>query len=356
MATIKLIVKKSYNQIRLNSKGQTTIFVQYGHGSQTVLFSTELRINPVHLRWNGNDLDQRDPIRKTLPGFTIKNSNIQKIVILIDQIKDRLINQDIIPTTSEVKRIYEEKFQPIESKVQPGFFDLYNEFIDESRTFKAKNTTKQYTTCLKHLQNFEKHDKHKITFEKIDFAFYDKFQKYLVQEAGLANTSIGINVKILKSFLNHIKKRGITISADVSAFRILKEKPVIIYLTQDEVQKIYNLKLESNSVLEKSRDLFILQAQTGLRFSDLSRLGIEHLQGNILKLKAHKTKKDIKVPLTPIASVILNKYNFDLPIVHEQKQNNHIKDICKLAKIETKIEIPTYKGGGKTYEVFLNGN
>jgi integrase len=350
MATIKLIVRKLGDKIRVNSKGYTTIFVQYGHSGQTTLFSTELRIAPIHLKFDGSDLDQRNPIKKTLPGFTTKNSNIQKIVILIDQIKDRLINQDIIPTIIEVKRIYEESFK---SKViiQHDFFDLFENFIKDSRTFRSKNTTKQYVTCFNHLKNFEKHDKHKITFEKIDLTFYDKLQAYLVKEVGLANTSIGTNIKDLKAFLNYIKKRGVTISADVSEFKILRERPVIIYLTQGEVQTLYSMELESD-IHEKSRDLFILQAQTGLRFSDLSRLGIEHLQGNILKLKAHKTKKDIKIPLTPIASAILNKYNFKLPEIAEQKQNKNIKELCKLAKMDTKMEIPKYKGGSKTYEVF----
>jgi integrase len=182
--------------------------------------------------------------------------------------------------------------------------------------------------------------------------FYDQFQNYLIQEAGLANNSIGTQIKDLKAFLNYVKKRGVIVSADLSDFKVLREKPVIVYLSQKELQTLYTYDFSKNQSLEIARDLFVLQSQTGFRYSDLSRLGIQHLDGNMLRMKAHKTKKDVKVPLTPIAAAILKKYNFELPIYTEQKQNKHIKQACRLAGIKQKIEIPSYHGGTKTYETF----
>jgi len=351
MATIKIIVRREKGQLKLNQRGQVLLFIQYVHDGKAVLFSTETKIEPEFLKFNGMDIDQRNPIKKTLPGFSTKNSNILKLVQKIDQIKDRLINQDKIPSSGEVKKLYEEKHTP-QKPVINDFFTLFDQFISDCKATKARNTIKQYITCINHLKAYQTFSKRKITFDNINLPFYDHFQSYLIQEVGLANNSIGTQIKDLKAFLNYVKRRGVVISADLSEFKILREKPVIIYLSQKEVEILYSLDFKNSPSLEKSRDLFILQAQTGLRYSDLSRLGIEHLDGNMLRLKAHKTKKDIKVPLTPIASTILKKYNFELPVLSEPKQNKHIKQVCKAAGFKQKIEIPSYHGGSKTYRTF----
>ncbi|MBX9851245.1 MAG: hypothetical protein K2X86_05735 [Cytophagaceae bacterium] len=64
MATIKIIVRKEKDKIRVNSKGETTIFIQYGHQGKTILFSTSIRVNPQYLKWakddQGNDKDDLD--------------------------------------------------------------------------------------------------------------------------------------------------------------------------------------------------------------------------------------------------------------------------------------------------------
>ncbi|GAL84243.1 site-specific recombinase XerD [Sporocytophaga myxococcoides] len=346
MATIKIIIRKENGKIRINSKGESAIFIQYGHLGKSILFPTSIKVDPHFLKFNNKDLDQREPIRKSLPGYSVKNSNIRKLAQEIDHIKDRLINQDIVPTVEEVRRIYNQKHKPEEIK---DFFTVYEEFINENRAVKAGNTIKQYITSFNHLKDFQKFSKDKIRFEKIDLRFYDKYLNYLITEKNLANNTVGTQIKDLKAFLNYIKKRGISVSTDVNEFKVLREKPTIIYLSQKELSHLYNFDFKGNQKLERARDLFCLQAATGLRISDLFRLGKEHIQENTIRLKAHKTKTDVLVPLTPISSGILSKYNYDLPLISEQKQNENIKLACYEAGLKRKLEIAEYKGGRKEY-------
>jgi integrase len=358
MATIKIIVRKEKGKIKTNSKGETLIFIQYGHSGKTILFSSEMRINPQFLKWDEKDLDQRNPIKKSLVGFTTKISNIKKIANEIDEIKDKLINQNIYPSTEEVRRVFDSRRNT--SPIKKGFFQLFDDFIEESKPTKASGTVKHYRTVYNHLMKYSTLKKEVIAIDKIDIRFYDRFMNYLLEEVelpdeskGMKNNTVGSVIKNIKLFLGYLSKRGYQVNPDYKNFKTLKEKPTVIYLTQDELAKLSDHDFSDNLKLERSRDIWVLQAATGLRYSDLSRLGKEHIEGNMIRMKAHKTKKDIKVPLTPVSSKILSKYNYELPIISEQKQNIFIKEACELAKINAIIEVAVYRGGKKSYEKYF---
>jgi integrase len=367
MATIKAIVRKEKGKIRVNSKGEAAIFIQYGHLGKSILFSTSTRVDPKYLKFDKEDLDQREPIKKSLSGFTTKNSNIRKIATEIDAIKDKLVNQDTSPTVEEVKRIYESRNKPVEAP--KDFFELFEEFV-KSPGKRSVSTISSYKTVFKNLKTFQEVKGEKITLDKIDYKLYDKLINYFlndhvlngeraketkdkIKRVGMAPTAVGNQIKTLKSFLRHLKKRGFKIDANLEEFKAYKERPAIIYLSQEELEALYAYDFSKDKRLEKVRDLFVLQASTGLRISDLRRLGREHLQGSTIKMKAHKTMKDIIVPLTPKSDAILRKYDYELPVMSEQKINEYIKEACQEVKINSPIEVPEYRSGKKIYKKYF---
>jgi integrase len=357
MATIKIIVRKENGKVKTNSKGESLIYVQYGHNGKTTLFSTEYLIQPEFLKWDNNNLDQRNPLKKSLHGFTTKISNIKKLVNEIDEIKDKLINQNIDPSNEEVKMVFDAKRNTSPNK--KDFFQLFDDFIDENKPTKALGTVKHYRTVYNHLKKYAALKKEVIVIDNIDIRFYDRFMNYLLEEVelpdeskGMKNNTVGSVIKNVKLFLRYLDKRGFKVNPDYKDFKTLKEKPTVIYLSQDELVKLSDHDFSDNIKLERSRDIWVLQAATGLRYSDLSRLGKEHIEGNMIRMKAHKTKKDIKVPLTPISSAILLKYSYELPIISEQKQNLLIKEACQIVKINALVEVAVYRGGMKSYEKY----
>ncbi|MBX9851787.1 MAG: site-specific integrase [Cytophagaceae bacterium] len=307
---------------------------------------------------------QRDPIKKSLNGYTTKNSNVRKIANEIDEVKDKLINQRINPTVDEVKRIYEKKYTPKEP--EKDFFQLFEEFIKNAGK-RSHSTIKSYHTVLNNLKTFEHLKGEKISLDKIDYNFYDRLHNYFLKEhvlngkrskkkdkkVGMTPTAAGNQIKTLKSFLRHLIRKGINIDADLSEFKAYKEKPTIIYLSQEELETLYSHDFSAIKKYERVRDLFVLQCSTGLRISDFKRLGIEHIHGSIIKMKSHKTMKDIIVPLTPKSDAILKKYNYELPMISEQKINEYIKEACKLAGINSLVEIQEYRNGNKIYNKYF---
>ena len=80
--------------------------------------------------------------------------------------------------------------------------------------------------------------------------------------------------------MNEATERGINTNLAFKSkkFITIKEEVDSIYLSMEELQSIYELNLEKGSLIEKSRDLFMLGAFTGLRYSDFSSLLSENIK------------------------------------------------------------------------------
>lgn len=110
------------------------------------------------------------------------------------------------------------------------------------------------------------------------------------------------------------------------------------YLTEEEIHRIYNLKIQDKS-LSDSRDLFIVGLWTGLRVSDFSTIKAEMFSTGVLKLPkgSKKTKMMQPVPVHNHIREIITKHKGEIPLKSKryikQQFNKDIKQICKLAKV-----------------------
>ncbi len=126
-------------------------------------------------------------------------------------------------------------------------------------------------------------------------------------------------------------------------------------LTKDELQSIIQADIpESKQYLKRTRDVFVFQCHTGLRYSDLSELKRTNLKTNrgqygSLEIFSTKGQKRLVIPLTKQARNIIDKYN-DLPsgellpCPSNQKLNTYIKELFKLAKINDHVELISFVG------------
>lgn len=121
--------------------------------------------------------------------------------------------------------------------------------------------------------------------------------------------------------------------------KIDKGEKEVEFLTQEEVNRI-RTKQFSVERLNKVRDLFLFQCYTGLAYTDLALLSKSDFQQNefgqiYIKKKRQKTGVYFTAILLNDAIDIANKYNFELPILSNQKYNAYLKeiaDICGISK------------------------
>ncbi len=237
---------------------------------------------------------------------------------------------------------------PKEKKSEPSkvLFDFIDKYLEVHSTIREKGSLSVYRAMRNHLKAFE-NNKQKVTFQKIDYAFFQRFQIFLIESRNLNNTTVAKQLSTLKTFLGYAKKSGIVVNDGYRNFTIKKETLEVITLTNNEFLALYNYDLTQNNRLAKVRDIFCFACTTGLRYSDLKQLKKEHIKNDIIELVVKKTKHTLKIPLNKFSTEILQKYSVQLqplPMISNAKLNDYIKELCELAGINEAIEIVRYRG------------
>jgi integrase len=221
-------------------------------------------------------------------------------------------------------------------------------FMQDKQAAVAHSTLKTYKTTFNYLKSFEAKQRTTLEFTSIDAAFKDAFTRYLFETVGLTNNSVGKTMVILRSFMLWAKERGYTThTIDRKLLRReFETEAATIALTDDELQRLEMLELSDMPHLDAARDLFVIGCTTGLRFSDIAALRAEHRHDGFLRIRTQKTKDPLALPITPRLQAVLAKYpTCEFPVLSHQKMNAYLKELGRLAHLDTPTEIVRYKGG-----------
>lgn len=232
--------------------------------------------------------------------------------------------------------------------LSPRFFESFEEFIETNRTIKARSTIIKYNTVKGFLKQFQAHTSYKLYFDNINITFYEKFRDYCFEERNTLNNYYGKLISIIKTFMTWSLERGYHNNLDYKKFKRAEDNIEVIYLTMEELLKLYNFKFHSKK-LSQVRDIYCFGCFTGLRFSDIKQLNTSNIYQDYLKINVIKTKSiDQKIPLNKYSKEILVKYQntiyTPLPTISNQKFNTHIKECCRRVKIDTPTTITRYIG------------
>lgn len=102
-----------------------------------------------------------------------------------------------------------------------------------------------------------------------------------------------------------------------------------IYLSAEELDALYRMQLDTK--LSIIRDIFLVGCYTCQRFSDYSRIGRSNftktpLGTPVIKLEQKKTGTSVTIPiLNDRLTEILERYDYNLPVISERKFNAMIK-------------------------------
>lgn len=357
MGTIKLTLRTDKPLIKTETKGvyKYPVELQYLISGQRKYFNTGQKL--FEDNWSQGE-------QKAV--FIRKGSLLQSE---INKVNDEL--NEITGTIRKIERRFDDnklEFSPatvIDELIkirrpnnQKGsvnnVFDFIDQYITEHQTTRVKGSLSVYKALRTHLSNFNK----KVTFDKIDYQFFQAFQTFLVDKeikdkAGkviktrLTNITAAKQLSTLKTFLNYAKVRGVIVSDKYKSFKIKQERLEVIALTNDEFENLLKLDLSANRPLDQVRDVFCFSCTTGLRYSDLKQLRREHIKADEIKITVKKTKDPLTIPLTPYSKAILRKYKDfknPLPVISNQKMNEHLKKLGRMAEINEQIEIVRYRG------------
>lgn len=245
------------------------------------------------------------------------------------------------------------------TKVEPRsneVFAFMDRYINDHKTTREAGSLAVYKSVKNHLTNYCRESGKKVTFQNIDYSFFQGFQNYLLKDkkdakgkkiAGLNNTTVAKQLSTIKTFLNYARAQGVDVTNKYKDFKIKKETLEVIALTNEEFEKLYFMDLSENQRLSQTRDVFCFACVTGLRYSDLDQLKREHVKNDEIRLTVTKTKEPLSIPLTDYSRAILKRYegmHKPLPVISNQNLNYAVKDLCKLAGIDEQIEIVRFRG------------
>lgn len=350
MYRIRIIQKKS-NQSR---DGQAPIYVEYAFNrDKKALFNTGKKVAPDY--WN----TEKREIKKSHPDHAHLNSFVKGLRREIELIADRAVQNEEVPTANYIKEQLGKSARQVFNR-EKDLEKILDEWISFSKPKSAITTIKGYVTSKNHFLTFLKVRNKRFTISDLNPSIYDDFLTYLETEVQLDNGEVGLlesaagkQIKNLKVFLKYCFKNELVKEFDLSGFKVKTGSSDHVYVSDFELNKIQAAEFLEQPHLAKTRDLFLVGCETGLRYSDLSALRLEHIQGGFIRKPVKKTGRKVIIPVSERLKSVLVKYPSGLPkSVHNAVFNRQIKEVCKVAGIDTPFS-RIIKRGNKKEEVTI---
>ena len=219
-------------------------------------------------------------------------------------------------------------------------YEIYKNFKNQQITLTLDNIT---SDKLRDIENFIR-EEHQI-FKDYPEIYEQIPEKRTPKQRG-KNTLNDIFTKIRTFFLWAIKEKKTT-NNPFESYTV--EECVYgtpYYISIDERNKLYNADLSQYPNLNIQRDIFVFQCLIGCRVGDYYKMTKENVMNDAIEYVARKTKDGrpvtVRVPLNPIAKEILDKYPDStklFPFISEQKYNNAIKKMFKLAGLTRMVTV-----------------
>lgn len=305
--------------------------------------------------------ENRARINTTHGPDKIPANEINRKMTLFEQTAEEIFkqfqNKGLTPTVDEFKQAFNATFGKIERKNMNTILDTYDTFIEK---MSIQNEWQSGTVAeFKRLRGLIDEFCPNIQIESITEDTLLGFQKYLI-DRGQQNTTIAKNIKLFLWFLRWCAKNELYSGKAHENFkpRFKKAETPVIYLTWDELQKLYNMDFERPKY-NQARDVFCFCCFSGLRYSDVYKLQKSDIVDGKIKFTTQKTTDSLEVELNKYSQAILDKYkdvplpnNKALPAFCNQKENEHLKVICQMAELNDKIKIVKYSGSKRTETIY----
>lgn len=353
------MLKGTSEQRKSSSTAKTAalpIVFRYSYKGSETIFSTGKKRQPE--LW---DFENEKPKDKTTGSETLSRvlkAFHEKLSTAIDKLE--IEGED--PTATAVR----ERFLLLSGKIKrtnAPLLALWAEFIRQRKDHdnKAKSirdrtawseqaSRKSFEYFLMTNPNPDIKVNVSLTIDKLKKEHINAYEKYLASKkkelpikkegkkkhkqhiAPYGPNTIAKKLKHLKQFL---ESQG----SPAAKFIEYKEVPTEnVFLTRAELEAFQSYQFPSER-LERVRDLFLLTCHTGLRISDRKRLQDAHIAGDMIVIRAQKTDKSIKMPITPSIRAIIEKYNHALPEISDQKFNDYLKECARLCIPNSQVEL-----------------
>lgn len=342
--------------------------------------------------WNKNEqiVIPDHPGAKTINADLLKWKRALEDVIISYKSENRFLNKEIIK--EEIDKVLnpqknKEKKSVNEELKGMDFVEYYDFLLDRNKNKWSKEykaiikQNKKHFMIAHNLVNKKQLDYYdslgsrtkskfpltacrRVEFDMIDKKTFDVFEAYLYEKKtpvikdGVKTMDfhklkyIGKHIHELKRVVRDgIKDRRINnfTLTDLGDIKEPDEEVDSIYCDFEDIKGFIDLDLKDEEEIAV-RDTFIFNCSFGQRYSDLTRLDRRKFSRNekgriVFTTRQKKTKKKVQFVLDKTAQHILEKYNFNLPVLSDVKFNKIIKRLAKrVESMHREVEINETRG------------
>jgi len=346
-----------------NSSGRCSVIIRVSFQSKRTDLYTGILVLPS--QWS----DRKSRVKQgtKVDGYSYNNLNdtISEQEKFIDDYFNDCATRSALPTLEELRARFAHAFKSSSAgKQSDEFFFLFDKFREDQAH--ARFWNQDMIDVMARVEAKIREFKPNISFSDLSISTMNAFTIFLSKT--MYNDSLIKYLSYLKQFITWASKKNYKINEEYFSYnpKFPTAKKAVRYLTIEELDTISNLDLSNDDMLEKTRDFFVFQCYTALRYSDIKQLRHENIilkeNGNYyLDLLTEKDDDRISFKLAKKAVEIYQKYkdfvyedNLVFPVLSNQKYNNHLKDLGKVAglrgewmdfeyKLQEKIVVKTPK-------------
>lgn len=308
---------------------------------QRVDLSTGISIQPS--QWDKKKQQVKQGVLVNNTPYNYINAALDSYKAFITDYFLSCATRDTNPSLDELKGMFNRKYRMTGKQQADEFFYLFDQFIEEKskeRTWK-KSMNDTYVRLKDMLHEFNPN----LKFSDLSVATMNAILQHMSKT--MYNDSIKKRLSHLKSFVKWAQYKKYGVNEEFFNFnpRLPESKTAVKYLELDELNRIIDLQLEPS--VEKVRDMFVFMCFTAMRYSDLHKFKHENIIHDsatgdyYVVFLATKDRDRLEYRLPKKAVEIYEKYkdnSYDdglvFPVISNQKFNDHLKTIGKLAKLE----------------------
>lgn len=331
----------SLRESKQNKKGLSPIEVSITTNGKRIYFSTGKQASAAD--WN----KEKQAVKGKSEEAQLINGYLVQLRNKIYQKEIELLQKGYLITAELLKEAITDKVEALNEKT---LLDVLNEHNTERKAMVGKTVAPatywvfEYTGRLFKEFIQKKYERKDLYLREINLGFIQGFHAYLLGEKKMGQNSCTKHLKFLKKLLNLAVANSYISYNPVNAYKVEREPVEVDFLDEEELRKIINFDTPLPR-LERAKDMFLFGCFTGLSYIDIKTLTPEHFEkdsaGRIwIKKRRVKTGVLSRIPLLPIAKLILDKYKGGeklLPIQDPADINKYLKDIAILCGINKRI-------------------
>ena len=331
----------SIRESKARKNGNTPIEVTITINGERCSFSTGKQIKVTS--WDKN----RQLVKGKDEEATSLNNYLKSVRAKLYEKEAELLDRGFIITA---QLLYDAYFDKVECLKERSLLSVLEEHNTERKAMVGKTVAPatywifEYTGRLLREFILKKYNREDLYLRELNIGFIQGFHSFLLSEKKMGQNSCTKHLKFLKKLLNLAVANSYISYNPVNAYKVEREPVEVDFLDEEELRKIINFDTPLPR-LERAKDMFLFGCFTGLSYIDIKTLAPEHFEkdsaGRIwIKKRRVKTGVLSRIPLLPIAKLILDKYKGGeklLPIQDPADINKYLKDIAILCGINKRI-------------------